>query len=122
MGAPVTHRFARQATLRNASAPPLLLADPQELALPKNSDVGVGLLRQGCRTISFKEEVMANMDTCSCGTKPGRSSRLLCAARRAGPSLSRRTCRSRRSNRIVTLELEEVSKSKARESPNTVFA
>ena len=61
--------FARQATLRNASAPPLLLADPQELALPKNSDVGVGLLRQGCRTISFKEEVMADVYTCSCGNQ-----------------------------------------------------
>jgi len=108
MGAPVTHRLARQAHPAECERTPLLLADPQELALPKNSDVGVGLLRQGCRTISFKEEVMADRYTCRCGNQTWQILETAVRCTACGAQFVAPHTPVAAFNHLVTLELEEV--------------
>jgi len=86
----------------------LLLANPQELALPKNSDVGVGLLRQGCRTISFKEEVMADRYTCRCGNQTWQILETAVRCTACGIQFVAPHTPVAAFNHLVTLELEEV--------------
>ena len=108
MGAPVTHRCARQAHPAECEHAPLLLADPEELALPENSDVGVGLLRQRCRTILFKEEVMADVYTCSCGSQTWQILETAVRCTACGTEFVAPHMPVASFNHMVTLELEEV--------------
>jgi len=66
MGAPVTHPFSGQAHVRIASAP-LAPGRPAGDGAPRKFRDGAA--SPVCRTTLFKEEVMADVYTCSCGNQ-----------------------------------------------------
>src|SRR5208337_1135317 len=95
--APVTHPVRVRRTPRNASAPLCCWPTHRSWRSPR-----IPMLERDCSArdaapSGSRRRLWLTGTPAAVEIKPGRSSRLLCAARRAGPSLSRRTRRSRRS-------------------------
>jgi len=90
-------------------ARPLLLVGPQEPALPKSSDVAMGLLRQSAAPISLKkEEAMADMYTCSCGNQTWQVLEAAVRCTACGTEIVAPHMPVAEFNHMVTQELEEV--------------
>jgi hypothetical protein len=100
MGAPIPYLLAGQAHLRNASAPPcswLTRRSWRSLDLPPV-----------CPTISFKEEVMADVYTCSCGNQTWQILETGVRCVMCGTDFVAQHLPVSEFNHMVTEELEEV--------------